>query len=155
MTPSANSSAVLDRASQPDRESGMRCADTGMVDRAGLAIAAPLAAFLEEEVLPGTGRDVGQFWQGFAGIMDRFAPRNARLLAVRESLQAQIDDWHRDNPDAGTGAPEARTDSGQGTRIVHALAEQLGGELTRTRDHGVAWALEFPPSGSRTLRPDA
>ncbi|WP_418303111.1 malate synthase G [Paraurantiacibacter namhicola] len=78
----------------------------GMVERAGLAIAAPLAAFLEDEVLPGTGRDVAAFWRGFAGIMDRFAPRNARLLAVRESLQAQIDDWHRDNPGKG-GAPEA------------------------------------------------
>ncbi len=64
------------------------------VDRAGLKIAEPLARFLEERVLPGTGIAVDAFWRGTAAIYARLAPENARLLAVRDTLQARIDAWH-------------------------------------------------------------
>ncbi len=67
---------------------------TDMTTRAGLAIDARLATFLECEVLKPLGRDVEAFWQGFAALLADFAPRNAALLAKRESLQAQIDAWH-------------------------------------------------------------
>ena len=68
---------------------------TDMIDRAGLQVAAPLASFIEERVLPGTGLAADSFWAGAAGIFTRFAPENAALLARRDALQAQIDDWHR------------------------------------------------------------
>jgi malate synthase len=67
---------------------------TDMIPRAGIAIDARLATFLETEVLGPLGRDVNAFWQGFAALLAEFAPRNAALLAKREDLQAQIDEWH-------------------------------------------------------------
>jgi malate synthase len=67
---------------------------TDMTTRAGIAIDARLASFLETEVLGPLGRDVEAFWQGFAALLADFAPRNAALLAKREALQAQIDGWH-------------------------------------------------------------
>ena len=67
---------------------------TDMIPRAGIAIDARLATFLETEVLGPLGRDVDAFWQGFAALLAEFAPRNAALLAKREDLQAQIDEWH-------------------------------------------------------------
>jgi malate synthase len=67
---------------------------TDMTPRAGLAVDAALARFLEREVLTPLGRDVDAFWQGFAALLAEFAPRNRALLAKREALQAQIDAWH-------------------------------------------------------------
>ena len=67
---------------------------TDMTPRAGIAIDARLATFLEAQVLGPLGRDVSAFWQGFAALLAEFAPRNAALLAKREALQAQIDAWH-------------------------------------------------------------
>jgi len=65
-----------------------------MTDRAGLKVAVPLARFIEERALPGTGIEPDAFWAGAAGIFARFAPENAHLLGIRETLQAKIDDWH-------------------------------------------------------------
>ena len=65
------------------------------VDAAGLRVAAELHAFIETEALPGTGIEPASFWQGFANLVARHAPRNAGLLAERDRLQAAIDDWHR------------------------------------------------------------
>ncbi|MEI9852517.1 MAG: malate synthase G [Sphingomonas sp.] len=64
------------------------------VDRAGLKVAVSLAAFLEEQAIPGTGVDPEAFWRGTAEIYARFAPENAALLAKRDDLQARIDAWH-------------------------------------------------------------
>ncbi|MES2862332.1 MAG: malate synthase G [Pseudomonadota bacterium] len=64
-------------------------------DRAGLSIDVELSAFLEEEVLPGLGIGADGFWTGVAALFTRFAPENRKLLARRDQLQAQIDDWYR------------------------------------------------------------
>ncbi|MEM7711422.1 MAG: malate synthase G, partial [Pseudomonadota bacterium] len=64
-------------------------------DKASLKVAWELARFVEEEALPGTGIEAGAFWDGFAAIVRDLAPANAELLAKREKLQAQIDEWHR------------------------------------------------------------
>ena len=63
--------------------------------RAGLQVDAVLVAFLEERALPGSGIAVAAFWAGFADLVHDFGPRNRALLAKRDQLQAQIDDWHR------------------------------------------------------------
>ncbi|WP_375380406.1 malate synthase G [uncultured Sphingomonas sp.] len=76
------------------------------VDRAGLKIAEPLARFLEERALPGTGIAADAFWRGTADIYARLAPENARLLAIRDTLQAPIDAWH----DARAGQPIDQAD---------------------------------------------
>ena len=77
----------------------------GFVWRAGLAVDRVLVDFIETEALPGTGVDAERFWTGLASLADRFTPRNRALLARRDELQAQIDAWHRQNPQAGTGMP--------------------------------------------------
>jgi malate synthase len=62
-----------------------------MLNRAGLSVAAPLAGFIEERVLPGLGIEPGGWWQGVAAVYNAFAPQNRALLGVRDALQAQID----------------------------------------------------------------
>ena len=62
-----------------------------MLDRASLSVAAPLAAFIEERVLPGLDIEAAGWWQGVAAIYATFAPRNRALLAMRDDLQAKID----------------------------------------------------------------
>ncbi|GAA4008613.1 malate synthase G [Sphingomonas swuensis] len=61
----------------------------------GVSVDPVLAAFVEEEVLPGLGLDRADFWRGTDRIFAEFAPRNRALLATRDALQEQIDDWHQ------------------------------------------------------------
>ena len=68
----------------------------GRVTRADLRVAPELAAFVENEALPGTGVDAAAFWKGLAALVRDFGPRNAALLARRDELQAAIDAWHRE-----------------------------------------------------------
>ena len=72
------------------------------VERAGMQIDARLANFIEVDVLMPLGRDATRFWNGFAALCASFVPRNRDLLATRDSLQAQIDAWHR----ASAGKPQ-------------------------------------------------
>ena len=72
-----------------------------MTDRTtchGLQIATPLYRFIEDRVLPGTGVDSAAFWQGFDAIVRDLAPKNIALLAERDRLQTELDNWHRANP---------------------------------------------------------
>ncbi len=62
-----------------------------MTVRAGLLVAEPLARFIDEHALPGTGLDSDKFWQGAAAIFARFTPDNCALLARRDDLQTRID----------------------------------------------------------------
>ncbi|KCV81846.1 malate synthase G [Actibacterium atlanticum] len=65
------------------------------VDRAGLQVAAELADFAETRLLPGTDVTPEDFWAGYAAMLRELAPVNVQLLAKREALQAQIDEWSR------------------------------------------------------------
>ncbi|WP_227287240.1 malate synthase G [Boseongicola sp. H5] len=67
---------------------------TDRVARAGLQVARELADFIETRALPGTGVDEAAFWEGFSDLLHDGAPKNRALLAKREVLQRQIDDWH-------------------------------------------------------------
>ncbi len=67
-----------------------------------------LYAFVAREALPGTGIDTAAFFNGFANLVRRFAPRNADLLATRDRLQASIDAWHREHPGADFDAAAYR-----------------------------------------------
>ena len=64
----------------------------------GLQVATVLHQFIERDVLPGSGVESADFWQGFDAIVRDLAPKNAALLAERERLQAEIDAWHIANP---------------------------------------------------------
>ncbi len=52
-----------------------------------------LHAFVEGELLPGTGVDPAAFWTALEQVLADFTPRNAELLAKRDALQVQIDAW--------------------------------------------------------------
>ncbi|WP_339689435.1 malate synthase G [uncultured Parasphingorhabdus sp.] len=67
------------------------------VSQNGIQIARELFDFVNHRALPGTGLDGARFWAGLAELLGNFAPRNAELLAKRETLQAQIDAWHIDH----------------------------------------------------------
>ncbi|WP_286262630.1 malate synthase G [Thalassotalea atypica] len=56
-----------------------------------------LYQFVEQEVLPLTSLLSEKFWSDFAEIITDLTPVNQALLAKRESLQVQIDDWHKAN----------------------------------------------------------
>ncbi|ODT82972.1 MAG: malate synthase G [Pelagibacterium sp. SCN 64-44] len=67
------------------------------LSKSGLMVHPLLVDFIEREVLPGTPVGADRFWSGFAALVEEHAPRNAKLLARRDQLQGQIDDWHRKN----------------------------------------------------------
>lgn len=63
-----------------------------------LQVDAALHTFIEQEALPGTGLDSAAFWQAFSDLANELAPVNRALLEKRETLQKQLDEWHRANP---------------------------------------------------------
>ena len=90
------------------------------VSQNGIQIATELIDFVNDRALPGTGVDAAKFWQGFAEILATFAPRNAELLAKRETLQAQIDAWHLDRK----GQPIDQTDYQSFLKDIGYLVEE-------------------------------
>lgn len=66
----------------------------------GLQVANELYQFVNTEALPRTGVSEAQFWGGLEAIVNDLAPRNRELLAKRDSIQAQIDAWHKANKGA-------------------------------------------------------
>ena len=72
-------------------------ASTNRVQHSGLQIAELLYRLVNDEIAPGTGIDTDAYWSAFAEIIRDLAPRNRELLAKRDTIQAQIDQWHHDN----------------------------------------------------------
>lgn len=62
---------------------------------ANIQVECQFAEFVHTELLPLSGLDADQFWQGVADIVHTFAPQNKQLLKKRENLQTAIDDWHK------------------------------------------------------------
>jgi malate synthase len=80
------------------RERAMQMTDRVRVG--DIEIDSRLHDFVRQEAAPGTGVEPSAFWSGFAALVRRLAPRNAALLAHRDALQSQIDEWHRQHPGA-------------------------------------------------------
>lgn len=79
-----------------------------MTDRTTLGrlqVATELQRFIDEEVLPGTGLDTAAFWSGVDALVHELAPRNRELLAERDRLQVELDNWHSAHPGPVTDLP--------------------------------------------------
>ncbi len=66
--------------------------------RHSLQVDTELLRFIDDEVLPSSGISADTFWAGFDAIVRDLAPRNAALLAERDRLQVELDQWHRAHP---------------------------------------------------------
>jgi malate synthase len=53
-----------------------------------------LYQFIEEQALPGTGVSSESFWGGLSKLIHELAPKNTALLARRDEIQSDIDNWH-------------------------------------------------------------
>ncbi|MFJ6279870.1 malate synthase [Arthrobacter subterraneus] len=65
------------------------------LETSGLSVAEELYTFVREEALPGTGIKEQAFWAGAAELIREFSPRIRELLATRDRIQQQIDEYHR------------------------------------------------------------
>ncbi|MEM6680913.1 MAG: malate synthase G [Pseudomonadota bacterium] len=59
-----------------------------------------LAAFIEEDVLPGLPLEAAHVWRALDQLLATFTPRNVALLQKRERLQEELSAWHRAHKDA-------------------------------------------------------
>jgi len=73
------------------------------LQRDALQVDSLLAGFVENELLPDLDIDPERFWSGFAQIVSDLTPRNRDLLGRRDSIQAQINEFHRQS---GGGIPD-------------------------------------------------
>jgi len=64
-------------------------------ERGELQIDNSIFELVEEQIAPNTGVDINSFWSGFEALLERFVPINKALLAKRDDLQHQIDQWHK------------------------------------------------------------
>ncbi|MCJ8325063.1 MAG: malate synthase G [Rhizobiales bacterium] len=71
---------------------------TDRIQLGALAIDANLYEFIGQQVTPNSGIDAGHFWRGLDTALTTLLPKNKALLAKRETLQQQQDEWHKANP---------------------------------------------------------
>ncbi len=69
---------------------------TERVQVSGLQVARSIYDLVKQDIIPGTGVNMDAFWQSFASIIADLAPKNRELLAKRDHLQTQIDQWHQE-----------------------------------------------------------
>ncbi|MEK9759968.1 MAG: malate synthase G [Candidatus Puniceispirillum sp.] len=72
--------------------------------RGGLTVATELFDLVNNEILIDTGISPDQFWSAFDTAAHKLAPKNHALLQTRAALQAQIDDWLKQNAANGLDA---------------------------------------------------
>ena len=56
-----------------------------------------LADFIDNELLLETNISPKKFWDGFDKVVHELAPKNRELLEIRETIQKEIDLWHKKN----------------------------------------------------------
>ena len=62
-----------------------------------LSISKELANFVGNELLKDTEISPDHFWQGFDRVVHELAPINRKLIKTRETMQQEIDLWHKKN----------------------------------------------------------
>ena len=68
---------------------------TERVSHAGLQIDKKLADFVANEAVQGLQLTAEVFWQACADVLNAHRDTNKALLEKRETLQGQIDTWHK------------------------------------------------------------
>lgn len=81
---------------------------TDRVAVGNLRVSRVLYDFVTDEALPGTGINPASFWSGVDKLIGDLTPRNTELLARRDTLQTQIDTWHRQRVIGGFDPAEYR-----------------------------------------------
>lgn len=66
-----------------------------MTSLGNLTIDSDLLAFVNDELLAGSGISAPDFWAGFDKAVHELAPQNRALLAIRADMQHKIDAWHK------------------------------------------------------------
>ena len=56
-----------------------------------------LADFIDNELLLGTNISPKKFWDGFDKVVHELATKDRQLLEIRETIQKEIDLWHKKN----------------------------------------------------------
>ena len=69
------------------------------VELHGLSVDRELYDLVCDEIIPGTAVNPDRFWANLSRIVADLEPGNRALLNKRDQLQAQIDQWHRSNPE--------------------------------------------------------
>ena len=64
-----------------------------------LSIARELKDFVAQEILPGLDITEDHFWDSLSNIFYEYKDENKAFLETRESIQTQIDEWHKKNKD--------------------------------------------------------
>ena len=60
-----------------------------------MSVSKILADFVNDELLKETQISSEKFWLGFDAAVHDLAPKNKKLLEIREILQKKIDEWHK------------------------------------------------------------
>jgi len=62
-----------------------------------LSVSNDLLNFINNDLLKGTKISTEKFWKGFDTTVHELAPKNKKLIKIREDLQKKIDSWHLNN----------------------------------------------------------
>ena len=73
-----------------------------------------------DEIIPQTGINPDDFWNSFEQILGDFMPRNKALLETRDTMQTQIDDWHKSH-----GEPHDPTEYENFLRDINYLSDPV------------------------------
>ncbi|KYD31286.1 malate synthase G [Geobacillus sp. B4113_201601] len=60
-----------------------------------IQVAKVLYDFVNEELLPNSGVNQDKFWRDFGALIADLTPRNKALLARRDEIQTQLNEWHK------------------------------------------------------------
>ena len=72
---------------------------TNYTESNNLSISRELKDFVAQEILPGLDIAEDHFWDSLSNIFYEYKDENKAFLETRESIQTQIDEWHKKNKD--------------------------------------------------------
>ena len=72
---------------------------TNYTESHNLSISKELKNFVAQEILPGLDIAEDHFWDSLSNIFYEYKDENKAFLEIRESIQTQIDEWHKKNKD--------------------------------------------------------